>query len=141
MASGYSVLWANKINDLMFLNTAVTVPTSYWIGLFINASAGTHLRANDLASAQEVSGGSYVRMEIRGSTGIIFATSAAGLTSQDDDITWPQATGNWGSVVSVALIDASTAGNVVFYADLGIPKAVSTPDIFKIPAGFLQSQL
>jgi len=140
MASGFSVMWGNKINDKVWRATDFTPATSYWIALFINATAGTYLRANDIASAQEVAGGSYARVEVRGSTGNTWGVSSGGLSVQSNDITFPAATGNWGSIISVAVMDASTAGNVVLYGDLPVPKPVSTPDIFKVPAGYFQSQ-
>jgi len=143
MATGYSLLYANKINDAVFRKTdfIAAIPASYWVALFINTLAGTHLRADDYASAQEVSGGAYARVEVRGSTGITWGTSSGGLTTQTGDITFPAATGNWGTVYAVGLMDAVSAGHVVLYADLSVPKAVSTPDVFKVPSTYFQCQL
>lgn len=133
MASGLSVYSANLVLDRLMRDTALTPPASYWVALFTNGSAGSFLRSNTVASAGEVSGNAYARVQVKGATGIDWIAAAAGSTNQDLEIAFPQATGSWGSIIALALMDASTAGNVWWYYDLPAPRAVASPDIFRIP--------
>lgn len=133
MASGLGIYAANLVLDRLMRDSVLTPPASYWVGLFTNGSAGSFLRSNTVASAGEVTGGSYVRKEVKGATGIDWLAAASGSTNQDLEIAFPQATASWGTITALALLDASTAGNVWWYYDLPVPRAVASPDIFRIP--------
>ena len=67
----------------------------------------------------EPSGGSYARVAIT-SNATDWSVSGAypTLLSNAVEQTFPQATASWGTIVSVALADASTAGNILFYGRL-----------------------
>jgi len=138
MASGFSVYAANRLLDKVLRDTAFTTPTSYWVALFTHPTqAATYLRANDAGSAVEVSTTStgYARQEVRGSTGITWAAASGGSTAQSLEITFSQALASWGTVYTVALMDAAIGGNVWAYSDLSPPRGISSPDIFRVPAG------
>lgn len=138
MASGFSVYAANKILDKVLKDTAFTTPTSYWVALFTHPTqAATYLRANDIVSAAEVStsGTGYARVEVRGSTGIIWGAASAGSASQNLEVSFSQASSSWGTVYTVALLDAATNGNVWAYADLSPSRTIASPDVFRVPAG------
>lgn len=143
MASGFSVYAGNKVLDKLMKAPSVdfVVPTSYWVALFTNSGAAAFLRVNDIASAQECSGGAYARVEVRGATSITWATAVNAATEQTGDISFTQATASWGTVYTAALMDALTAGNVWMYGDLPAPKAVAAPDIFRIPSTFFDLSL
>lgn len=113
-------------------STDFTPASSYWAAAFTDSSAGTHLRANDLVSAVEVSGTGYARVEVRGATGINWAIASAGSTNQDSDIVFPTAGGSWGTLYAIALVDAASSGNVILYSDI-TPRAVTAPDVLRIP--------
>ena len=132
--SGFSVYQANKVLDKFLKGIDFTVPSSYWCGLFTDANAATFLRANDVVQAAEQTGGAYVRIEVRGTTGINWSTAASGHSENDTDIIFPEATAPWNDITAVALLDASTAGNVIIYDELDTPITVAAPDIVKIPA-------
>lgn len=136
MASGLSVYMGNKVLDKVLLEVDYTPPASYWVALFTSASAASALRANDPSTASEVStsGTAYARIEVRGSTGIEWATAANGTTNQNLDIAFNEATGSWGTVYAIGLMDAASGGNVIAYADLDTPRAIDAPDVLRIPA-------
>lgn len=117
----------NKILDKVFKNTDFSVTTVY-VALFTadpgEASGGT-----------EVSGGSYAR------TAATFATAASGATSNNADIVFPEATGNWGTVTHAACMDASSGGNRLWTGALTASKAVNTGITFRIPTGDLDVTL
>jgi hypothetical protein len=107
-------------------NVAITGEAAVYVALF---TADDGLEAGTITS--EVSGGSYAR-QLAG-----LSASSDGTSSNASDITFPTATGDWGTVTHLALIDASTAGNVIMHSALDASKAVNSGDTFKINAGDL----
>ena len=79
----------------------------------------------------EVSGGSYARQAVD------FAAAVAGLCDNTAQITFPEATGNWGTVAYWMICTALTAGTVLYYAAIA-PGMNITPGMqYLIPAGTL----
>jgi hypothetical protein len=113
-----------KLLDHVLRNVNFTSPTTAYIGLFTSAP-------NDSGGGTEVSGGSYARQAAS------FSAASGGLTTTDTDITFPQATGNWGTVVAIGIHDADTSGNLLMYTDLTTSKTIETGDILKISTGSL----
>lgn len=114
----------NKILNLM-RNVAWTEFPAY-VALFTTATS-------DDGTGTEVSGNGYAR-ELADLTD---ATGAGGTTSNAGDITFTTATGSWGTVTHLALMDASTSGNMIMHSALDVEKAVGDGDTFKINAGDL----
>lgn len=113
-----------KLLDHVLRNVSFTSPTTAYIGLFTSAP-------NDSGGGTEVSGGSYARQAAS------FSAASGGLTTTDTDITFPQATGNWGTVVAIGIHDALSSGNLLMYTDLTTSKTIETGDILKISTGSL----
>jgi hypothetical protein len=76
-----------------------------WIALYTDV-------VNDAGTGTEVTGGAYVRVIVNqdGATGTYWNDNGSSMDN-NGDITYPQATGNWGTLVSFAIMDASAAGN------------------------------
>jgi hypothetical protein len=55
-----------------------------------------------------------------------------GVTSNSIAITFPQATGSWGTVSGVAILDSSTygSGNVLLFGTLAVSKTINNGDTF-----------
>ena len=117
-----------KLLDHVLKNTTYNSPSTVYAGLFTAAP-------NDAGGGTEVSGGSYARQSMS------FSAASAGATTTDADITFPQATADWGTVVAVGIHDALTSGNLLMYTDLTTSKAIATGDILKIPSGSLTVSL
>ncbi len=107
-------------------NVAITDEAAVYVALF---TADDGLEAGTITS--EVSGGSYAR-QLAG-----LSASSDGVSSNASDITFPTATANWGTVTYIALLDASTAGNVIMHSAIDVNKTVNDGDTFKINAGDL----
>ena len=98
-----------------------SVPTVY-VALFtaVGTDAGSGFT--------EVSGGSYARTV---TTGLWNSASGTGPStiSNSSNITFPQSTGSWGTVIAWGLYDASTSGNLLAWDYLGnfswLPTTVS----------------
>ena len=119
----------NKLLDHTLGNTAYTQPSNY-VGLF---TAVTGLETN--SPTAEVSGGSYARKAAS------FAAASGGSCSTDATITFDAATANWGTITHVAVMDAATAGNVLFYGAVTSAKTIETGDTFQISSGNLTISL
>ena len=67
------------------------------------------------------------------------ASSTDGLTDNASAITFPVATGAWGTVTHVAICDSATwgAGNMFLYGTLAVSKVVGSGDTFKFNIGDL----
>lgn len=108
--------------------TTYTAPTTVYVGLFTSDPT-------DAGSGTEVSGGSYARQSAS------FAAPSDGASVTNADITFPQATGNWGTVGWIGIFDALTTGNLLYHTALDASKTIETGDIFKIASGNLSVTL
>ena len=91
----------------------------------------------------EVTGGSYARQAFT-RNGTNWGSSTAGAPSTIQslvDLTFPEATANWGTVTSWGYFTASSGGSVLFFAALDTSKAIDTGDTAKFVAGSLVAQL
>ena len=114
----------NKILDHVLKNVSYTSPTTVYVGLFTSAPT-------DTTSGTEVSGGSYARQVLS------VTTASNGTSTSSADISFPQATANWGTISHTAILDALTSGNMLMYTPLTTSKTIETGDILRISSGNL----
>lgn len=108
-------------------NTAgVTRPTNWYIGLF---TADTGLEAN--SPSAEVSGAGYTREAVTFTVTDDTAENSATVTFD------AAGAGGWGTITHVAVMDASTAGNVLFHGAVTTSKTIDEGDSFQIASGAL----
>jgi len=112
-----------------FLNHALrgitwTAPAAVYAALFTTTPG-------EAGGGTEVSGGAYARQAIT------FGAPASGQVTNTSDITFPTATGDWGTITGMAIFDAVAAGNMLYYSDLTAPRTIATGDQFKFPTGQL----
>jgi hypothetical protein len=120
----------NKIIDQM--RNVAGVQVAAYVALF---TAVTGLEADSGWTATEVTGGAYQR-QLAGLT-----AASGGASSNGADITFPQATADWGLITHCALMDAITSGHVLMWTALDANKQVNNGDTFKINAGDLDVTL
>src|SRR4051794_41047719 len=121
----------NKIIDWLLRGQSYTPPATVYVALFTAAPS-------DTGGGTEVSGGSYARVAVTSSLANWAGTQAAasttassgtgGTTSNNAVITFPTPSANWGSITYMALMDASTSGNMLAEAALTTPKTVNNGD-------------
>lgn len=104
--------------------TSYTAPSTVYVGLYTSDPT-------DADTGTEVTGGSYARQSAT------FAAPSNGSSASNADITFPQATANWGTVGWIGILDASTSGNLLYHTALDASKTIETGDIFKIASGNL----
>lgn len=134
MAGKLSVYQANKVLNKLLRGEDYVVPAAYWIGLF-KATNDTALRANLVASAEEVTATGYVRKKLRDDSLITFTQSTDAFSQVSAAVPWESAQAAWGTVTYAAVLDAATGGNIILYGALTAPKPVDAGDIFRIPSG------
>lgn len=109
-------------------NTAYSSPTTVYVALYSTDPT-------DADTGTEISGGSYARQSVT------FGAPSNGVATNNADVTFPTATGSWGTVTHVGISDSSTAGNLLYHSSLTASKTVGTGDVFKISTGNLSVTL
>jgi hypothetical protein len=129
---------SNKLLDLAFRNTAYSAPDTY-LGL----TTATISDSNTGSTVTEVSGGSYARVQVNpnGGSSPTWDAAASGVVDNTHDVSFPEATGSWGTVVALGIFDASTSGNLLFYDNDLTDQAVSSGDTVTFPAGDIDIQM
>ena len=128
--AGFSDYLEDKVLDHVFGGTAYTAPSTLYVALYTVAP-------DDTGGGTEVTGGSYARQT---ATFTVSGTSPTTATNAAA-IEYPTATADYGTVTSVGILDASSGGNLLAYADLDTSKVVSTGDVFRFDAGDLDITL
>lgn len=118
----------NAMINAVLRATTYTSPANVYVALFTTDPT-------DAGSGTEVSGGSYQR------TAVTFGAPSNGVTTNSAGVTFPTATGSWGTVTHIGIMDAQTSGNLLFHTALDTSKAVSNGDVFTISTGNLSVTL
>lgn len=114
----------NALINATLRNTSYTSPATVYVSLHT-------ADPTDAGTGTEVSGGSYARQSAT------FAAPSNGASATNADVTFPQATGNWGTIGWIGIWDALTTGNLLYHTALDASKEIDTGDIFKIASGSL----
>jgi hypothetical protein len=128
---GFSDYWENKILDHIFGKGSYTPPTIY-VGL---STADPTDSGSGLA---EPSGNGYARVQTSASD---WKAASNGSLDNAGNITFNQATGNWGTITHFVLFDATTGGNMLAYGTLSQSKLISASDTARFEAGDLNISL
>jgi hypothetical protein len=114
----------NALINVTLRATTYTAPAAVYIGLHT-------ADPTDAGTGTEVSGNAYARQAAT------FAAPSNGVSTTSADITFPQATGTWGTIGWISIWDALTTGNLLYHTPLDVSKTIDTGDLFKIAAGSL----
>jgi len=118
----------NALINATLRNTSYTSPATVYVGLYTSDPT-------DADTGTEVSGGSYAR------TAVTFGAPSNGVSTNSAAVEFPQATGSWGTVGWIGILDASTSGNLLYHTALDTSKTIENGDIFKIAIGSLSVTL
>jgi len=124
----FSDFLENALINAVLRNTTYTSPATVYVSLYTTDPT-------DADSGTEVSGGSYAR------TAVTMGAPSNGVSTNSADVTFPTATGSWGTVTHIGIHDALTTGNLLFHTALDTAKTIDTGDIFKITTGNLSVTL
>jgi hypothetical protein len=98
-----------------------TSPAVLTVGLFSDNPGET-------GAGTEISGNAYAR------TGVTFGAASGGSATNSANVTFPTATGTWGTVSHAGVFDGT---DMVFYGALSVSKSPTSGDTFQINAGQL----
>jgi hypothetical protein len=127
----------NKVLDHVLTATAYSQPSTRYLALFTNTSgnAATNLEAGTLTDEVSTSGSAYGRETVT------FAAASGGTSATNATVTFDTATANWGTITHVAVMDAETSGNVLFWGAVTTSKTIETGDTFQVSSGNLTISL
>jgi hypothetical protein len=126
MAGSLSNYAEKKIQDHVFKTSSFTVPTNIYVA-FSTADptdAGTGIA--------EPSGNNYARVAHN-----VWASASSRATSNTGVITFPQASGAWGTITHFALFDDPSAGNMLAHGSLSASKVIVSGNVPTIASGDL----
>jgi hypothetical protein len=125
--TAYATLWLDK----MYRNQTFAQPATY---VALNTTT-----TSDSAAGTEVSGGSYARVLVNKAGGSTprWNTVASGATDNENAITFPTASANWGNVKGFVIYDASSTGNAMIYGNDVVDQDVDDDDTAAFAAGAL----
>ena len=118
----------NALINATLRNTSYTSPTTVYVGLYTSDPT-------DANTGTEVSGGSYTRVAVT------MGAPSNGVSTNTAAVEFPQASGSWGTVGWIGILDATSSGNLLYHRALDTSKAISSGDIFKIAIGGLSVTL
>jgi hypothetical protein len=108
-----------------FLGTASTsAPSNVFLSLWTSDPT-------DAASGTELSGDAYARQDIN------FAAASGGAAASNATVTFPTATGSWGTITHIGIHDAASSGNLLYHGALSASKAIGSGDVFQVASGSL----
>jgi len=113
---------SNQILDYNFGKVAYTAPASFFVGLSTTTISSSGSNATEPVAA------SYARVEVVNSK-TNFRYSSNGCLVNAVDITFPESSGSWGTIVDLAFWDATTSGSIWYYTTLPSSKIVQTTTV------------
>jgi hypothetical protein len=120
-----------KVLDHVTGKAAYTMPTIY-VGL------STADPLDTAAGLAEPSGNNYSRVTTSAAT---WQVAASGATQNILAITFPTASGSWGTITHFAGFDAASGTNMLWHGQLSAPKAVGSGDTPSFAVGDLDITL
>jgi hypothetical protein len=98
-------------------------------------TAVTGLETNSPSAEISTSGTAYIRKAVT------FAAASGGTCATNATVTFDTATTSWGLVSHIAIMDAETSGNVLFYGALTTSKQIDAADTMQVTSGNLTVSL
>ena len=124
--AGFTNYAENLVLTWTFTTSSATRPTSWYVALYTVAPGET-------GGGTECSGTSYARQ----SATFTVTGTAPTTASNSAAIEFPTAGGSWGTIVAAAILDASTGGNMIAFANLTTSKTIDTGDVLRFNTGAL----
>jgi len=127
----FSDYWELQLLNLTVGKAAVSTPTVY-----VALSTADPLDAG--SGMAEPSGNNYTRVTTSGAS---WNAAASGAIDNAAALTFPEASGDWGTITHFALFDALSGGNMLGHGSLSAPKVVENGDTPRFAAGDLDITL
>ncbi len=127
---GKSDYLENAMLDHILGGGDYTRPATVYIALFTTSpvDAGT--------GGTEVAGNNYSRVSVTNNN-TNWPAASAGAKSNGTTITFPTASGSWGTINTFGIYDASTSGNLLYYGSLATAQVITNGNTLTFSAGNL----
>lgn len=113
----------NKVLDAGFGSGTLTKPANVYVALYSTAPT-------DSTSGTELTGNGYARQVVS------FGSAANGVISSSGNVTFTaNASSTWSTAVAVALVDASTSGNIMVYGALSPTRTIKDGETINFLTG------
>lgn len=120
-AQAFSDFYEDKLLDL-FTGNNITAPTTIAVGLFTALPGDTGSGGAPSDGTEVTVANGYARVNVGTLSSWLSAKSTVNTTQRHrtnaNTLTFPAATGSWGTVVGWGVWDATSAGNLLFYGTL-----------------------
>lgn len=117
----------NNVLNVALRGIAFTPPATIYVALYTVAPGVG-------GGGTEVAGGAYARQTVT------LTAPVSGQCSNTADVLFPVASLSWGTIVSFALLDASSGGNMLYFGNLSTPRLVLVSDQVRFPTSQLVVQ-
>jgi hypothetical protein len=118
----------NKVLDHTLRNTSFSQPSALYLAVFKNTSGNAATNLEEGTLTDEISGNNYIRKSIA------FNAASGGTSASTATVTFDAATGDWGTVTHIAIMDAETSGNVLYWGALTTSKLIESGDTLQFVA-------
>lgn len=119
---------ANAVLDRLLGDTAGPIGAVAYIGLLLA------LPNADGTGVSEPVGNAYSRVAVANNA-TQWPTAVARVKQHANDITFPTATGTWGTLGWVGVFDAVSGGNLRIFDALTVPRLIVNTDTYRFLAG------
>lgn len=123
----------NKMLDHVFGGADFARPATLYIGLSTTT-------ITDAGGNITEPGNGYARVAVTNNT-TNFPAASAGAKSNGAPITFPAATGSWGTILDFFIADAASGGNIIAYGTLNASQAVASGETINFAVGALSISL
>ena len=124
----FSNYLANALINTTTRQVVFTPPTKVWVSLYT-----TDPTKDD--TGREVEASTYTRFEVK------LSLPFDGVSTNENLMQWNTATTDWGVITHMAIHDAESGGNMLYYTPLDVPKNIEIGDQFQITVGNLKLTL
>lgn len=120
--AGLSDTYENRALDWLLVTGTPTRASGTWLALYTATPTDT------TAGTEVANASAYAR------TAITFDAAATGATQNATTVTFPTATGSWGTITHWAVVDSAThaGGNIIIYGAFTASKTIANGDVFEI---------
>lgn len=125
--SSFTDFLENELLDHVFGDSAYTAPSTLYIGL------STTTPNDDGSNFTEVSGNNYARVAVSNNL-TEWPAASGGSKTNGNAITFPEATGSWGTITHAGIFDASSGGNLLAVGPLDTSRTIDSAEVLEIPA-------
>ena len=119
MAGNASSYLRNNLLDHSLGTAAYTMPSAVYLAAYVGDPGETGVEVSTLDTG-------YARQAVT------FAGASAGSAASNAEVAFPVATANWGTVSHLALFDAQSGGNLLWYGPMATAKTIEVNDQLKV---------